>query len=60
METWVLIITTLVGSGQPTGITNIPGYPSLDVCQVAKSAIENLDGERDSQFQARCIPGPKK
>ena len=42
METWILIITTLIGSGQPTAITSIPGYPSLDVCQAAKAAVETI------------------
>jgi len=65
METWILIITTLAGAGQPTGITNIPGYPSLEVCQAAKAVIEHFEGEqdaksRDPNFKARCIPGPKK
>jgi hypothetical protein len=56
METWVLLVITLT-SGQPNGITSIPGYLSLDTCQAAGEVIQ---GAQQGQIIARCIPGPKK
>jgi hypothetical protein len=56
MNTWILLVITLT-SGQPNGITSIPGYLSVEACQAAGEVIQN---NQQGQIMARCIPGPQK